>query len=96
MADSTAHTRRSRWMTEYGMVRVLLLLVVSFRALTVTATQNSGLPLPLPILVSNGFLEAGLSGKILNQILPPRLIYRVMAIRAASIWRLVIRPHSKA
>jgi ribose transport system permease protein len=42
MADSTAHTRRSRWMTEYGMVLVLLLLVVSFSALTVTDTQNSG------------------------------------------------------
>ena len=32
----------SRLMNEYGMILVLLLLVVSFSALTVTASHNSG------------------------------------------------------
>jgi hypothetical protein len=32
----------------------------------------------------------------LIQTLPPRLILRVMAIRAASIWRFVIHPASSA
>ena len=54
-----------------------------------TATQPSGLPLPEPMRVSAGFLVNGLSGKTLIQTLPPRLILRVIAIRAASIWRLV-------
>ena len=32
-----------------------------------TATQPSGAPLPLPMRVSAGFLQTGLSGKILIQ-----------------------------
>ena len=36
--------------------------------------QYSTLPFPLPIRVSRGFLVIGLSGKILIQIFPPRLI----------------------
>ena len=66
-----------------------------------TATQNSGAPLPLPMRVSAGFLVTGLSGNTRIHILPPRLIERVMATRAASIWRFVthagssdIRPNS--
>src|SRR3954447_21241475 len=59
-----------------------------------TATQPSGEPLPEPIRVSAGFCVIGLSGKMLIQTLPPRLILRVIAIRAASIWRLVIQPRS--
>src|SRR4051812_16682522 len=61
-----------------------------------TATQPSGFPLPEPIRVSAGFLVMGLSGKTLIQTLPPRLILRVIATRAASIWRLVIQPRSRA
>src|SRR4051812_39661037 len=59
-----------------------------------TATQWSGAPLPDPIRVSAGFLVAGLSGKIRIQILPPRLTERVIARRAASIWRAVIHAGS--
>src|SRR5207248_4495411 len=61
-----------------------------------TATQPSGEPLPVPMRVSAGFFVNGLSGKMLIQTLPPRLILRVIAIRAASIWRLVIQPRSSA
>src|SRR5688572_3244614 len=61
-----------------------------------TATQSSGLPLPEPIRVSAGFLVTGLSGKTLIHTLPPRLMARVMAMRAASIWRAVIHPGSRA
>src|SRR5436305_15207025 len=61
-----------------------------------TATQPSGEPLPEPMRVSAGFCVTGLSGKMLIQTLPPRLILRVIAIRAASIWRLVIQPRSSA
>ena len=61
-----------------------------------TATQPSGLPLPEPMRVSAGFFVIGLSGKTLIQTLPPRLILRVIATRAASIWRLVIQPRSSA
>src|SRR5699024_2174190 len=39
-----------------------------------TATQYSGEPLPEPIRVSAGFSVTGLSGKILIQTLPPRLV----------------------
>src|SRR5918993_343709 len=59
-----------------------------------TATQYSGAPLPLPMRVSAGFFVIGLSGNIRIQILPPRLTWRVMAIRAASICRSVIHPGS--
>src|SRR6185436_14805453 len=62
----------------------------------ITHTQNSGAPLPLPIRVSAGFLVTGLSGKIRIHILPPRLIERVIATRAASIWRFVIHAGSRA
>src|SRR5881394_1695628 len=61
-----------------------------------TATQPSGLPLPEPIRVSAGFLVYDLSGYTLIHTLPPRLILRVIAIRAASIWRLVSHPASSA
>src|SRR6185295_3013703 len=60
-----------------------------------TATQPSGEPLPEPMRVSAGFFVTGLSGKTLIHTLPPRLILRVMAIRAASIWRLVSQPASR-
>src|SRR3990167_7303746 len=45
---------------------------------------------------SAGFLEIGLSGKIRIQIRPPRLIWRVIARRAASIWRAVNLPRATA
>src|SRR5207253_6279545 len=61
-----------------------------------TATQPSGEPLPEPMRVSAGFLVTGLSGNTLIQTLPPRLILRVIATRAASIWRLVSQPPSSA
>src|SRR6185436_8169897 len=61
-----------------------------------TATQPSGVPLPEPMRVSAGFFVYGLSGKMLIQTFPPRLILRVIAIRAASIWRLVTQPRSSA
>src|SRR5437763_3282115 len=61
-----------------------------------TATQRSGLPLPEPMRVSAGFSVTGLSGKMLIQTLPPRLMWRVIAIRAASIWRAVTHPGSRA
>src|SRR3954451_10428662 len=57
-----------------------------------TATQASGAPFPLPIRVSGGFFVIGFSGNTRIHPLPPRLINRVMAIRAASIWRLVTQP----
>src|SRR5713226_3063504 len=59
-----------------------------------TATHWSGAPLPLPIRVSAGFLVTGLSGNRRIWILPPRLMNRVMATRAASICRSVIQPGS--
>src|ERR671922_157535 len=61
-----------------------------------TATQPSGLPLPEPMRVSAGFLVKGLSGKTLIHTFPPRLILRVIAMRAASIGRLVSQPGSSA
>jgi hypothetical protein len=42
----------------------------------------------LPIRVSAGFFVTGLSGNTRIHTLPPRLIVRVIATRAASIWRL--------
>src|SRR5580700_8354183 len=61
-----------------------------------TATHSSGLPLPEPMRVSAGFWVTGLSGKTRIQTLPPRFTCRVMAIRAASIWRAVSQPGSSA
>src|SRR5688572_16922554 len=61
-----------------------------------TTTQPSGAPLPLPMRVSCGFLVIGLSGNTRIQILPPRLIPRAIATRAASIWRSVIQHGSSA
>src|SRR5262249_41019089 len=55
----------------------------------ITATHCSAAPWPLPMRVSCGFLVIGLSGNTRIQILPPRLTNRVMAMRAASIWRSV-------
>src|SRR5262245_33263972 len=46
--------------------------------------------------VSAGFCVTGLSGKMLIHTLPPRRVRRVMAMRAASIWRAVIQPGSSA
>src|SRR5450755_1880537 len=45
---------------------------------------------------SAGFFEIGLSGKIRIQTRPPRLMWRVIARRAASIWRAVRRPRPTA
>src|SRR5678816_4411764 len=45
---------------------------------------------------SAGFFDTGLSGKMRIQIRPPRLIWRVIARRAASIWRAVRRPRTTA
>src|SRR6185295_14470251 len=55
----------------------------------ITATHWSGAPLPLPMRVSCGFLVIGLSGKTRTHTLPPRLMKRVIATRAASICRSV-------
>src|SRR3954470_24986871 len=41
---------------------------------------------------SAGLREIGLSGKMRIQTRPPRLMWRVIARRAASIWRAVRRP----
>src|SRR5213593_218110 len=45
---------------------------------------------------SAGFCDTGLSGKIRIQTRPPRLMWRVIARRAASIWRAVSRPRPVA
>src|SRR5689334_1428616 len=45
---------------------------------------------------SAGFLDTGLSGKMRIQMRPPRLMCRVIARRAASIWRAVRRPRPTA
>src|SRR6266852_3801361 len=46
--------------------------------------------------VSAGFLVTGLSGNTRIHTLPPRLRLRVSATRAASIWRFVTHPGSRA
>ena len=46
--------------------------------------------------VSAGFFVIGLSGKMRIHTLPPRLMWRVSATRAASIWRFVTHPGSSA
>src|SRR4051812_10381251 len=61
-----------------------------------TQTHWSGAPLPLPIRVSCGFLVIGLSGNTRGQIFPPRAMKRVIATRAASIWRAVSQQGSSA
>src|SRR4028118_1484014 len=61
-----------------------------------TATYPSTEPLPLPMRVSAAFWVTGLWGKMLIQTFPPRLIFLVIAIRAASIWRLLIQAGSSA
>src|SRR6187397_3419249 len=45
---------------------------------------------------SAGFFDTGLSGKMRIQMRPPRLMWRVIARRAASIWRAVRRPRPMA
>ena len=55
------------------------------------ATQNSGEPLPEPMRTSAGFADTGTSGKMRIQTRPTRLMWRVIARRAASIWRAVMR-----
>ena len=58
--------------------------------------QYSGEPLPLPMRTSAGFVDTGTSGKMRIQTRPMRRIWRVIARRAASIWRAVMRPGSTA
>src|SRR5688572_29914264 len=60
------------------------------------ATQNSGLPLPEPMRTSAGLELTGTSGKMRIHKRPERLMWRVIARRAASIWRAVIRSGSMA
>src|SRR5437762_2997611 len=60
------------------------------------ATQNSGEPLPEPMRTSAGFELTGTSGNTRIHKRPERLIWRVIARRAASIWRAVIRSGSIA
>src|SRR5690606_13734808 len=61
-----------------------------------TATHISGLPLPFPMRVTSGFFVTGLSGNTCVQTLPPRLMWLVFAVRAASICRFVTQPGSVA
>src|SRR5581483_8488804 len=60
------------------------------------ATQYSGEPLPEPMRTSAGLRLTGTSGNTRIQTLPTRFMWRVIARRAASIWRAVIRPGSTA
>src|SRR5205814_578329 len=60
------------------------------------AAQNSGAPLPEPMRTSAGFFDTGTSGKTRIQTRPARFMWRVMARRAASIWRAVRRSGSIA
>src|SRR6185436_11585855 len=55
------------------------------------ATQYSTLPLPEPMRTSRGFFDTGTSGNTRFHTWPPRLTYLVMARRAASISRAVMR-----
>jgi len=59
------------------------------------ATQPSTAPLPLPMRTSGGREVIGLCGKMRIQTLPLRLSKRLMAIRQASIWWLVIHARSR-
>src|SRR5271165_2842378 len=58
--------------------------------------QYSGEPLPLPMRTSAGLVDTGTSGKMRIHTRPARRICRVIARRAASIWRAVIRSGSIA
>src|SRR4029078_6842628 len=49
-----------------------------------------------PVGVSGGFLVIGCAGTTRTQILPPRAMKRVIATRAASIWRSVNQQGSSA
>src|SRR5881397_3713742 len=60
------------------------------------ATQNSGAPLPEPMRTSAGLELTGTSGKMRIHNRPERLMWRVIARLAASIWRAVIRSGSIA
>src|SRR5690606_26967573 len=60
------------------------------------AAQYSTAPLPLPWRTSAGFFETGTSGNTRIHRRPWRLMWRVIARRAASIWRAVIRSGSMA
>src|SRR6185312_16139410 len=60
------------------------------------ATQNSGVPLPLPMRTSVGFFDTGTSGNTRIHTRPARFICRVIARRAASICRAVMRAGSWA
>ena len=58
------------------------------------AAQYSTAPLPLPIRTSAGLSVTGTSGKMRIHTRPWRFIWRVIARRAASIWRAVMRSGS--
>src|SRR5690606_41788788 len=60
------------------------------------AAQYSIAPLPLPWRTSAGFFDTGTSGNTRIHRRPWRLMWRVIARRAASIWRAVIRSGSSA
>src|SRR5262245_11741861 len=60
------------------------------------AAQYSIAPLPLPWRTSAGFFDTGTSGNTRIHRRPWRLMWRVIARRAASIWRAVIRSGSRA
>src|SRR5690606_11307110 len=60
------------------------------------AAQYSIAPLPLPWRTSAGFFETGTSGNTRIHSRPWRLMWRVIARRAASICRAVIRSGSRA
>src|SRR6266404_3998139 len=60
------------------------------------AAQNSGAPLPEPMRTSAGLRDTGTSGNTRIHTRPARFMWRVMARRAASIWRAVRRSGSIA
>ena len=60
------------------------------------AAHSSIAPLPLPMRTSVGFFVTGTSGKMRIQTRPARFMCRVIARRAASIWRAVMRSGSMA
>src|SRR5690606_41614987 len=66
-----------------------------FTAPPTTAIYTLSLHDALPIWTSKGLLVIGLSGNIIIQMDPSLFIYRVAAIRAASIWRDVRNFESK-